>query len=656
MRSQEDAHLAFDDVRIDFAGHRLWRGGVEQPLEPKAFAVLALLAGAPGRVFARDDILDTVWGHRHVTPGVLNRIMTLLRQALGEDAQHPLRLHTVHGTGYRFDLPSAAENVGLEQERRTLADRRTKAPYATKFSFGGSKWRWPLVAAALALAAWAGFTAWRAAVRPLPESAATARPNAAVAATKPTLVVMPMKPIGDGDGVKVIADGLGEELICSLAQIDGLRVIARESTRLAAAESEDLAQLAQRLGITHALEGNLQQAGQSLRVRLRLTDARGGTLWTRDFDRDASEVLALQREIAAAVAASLALKLGLVATSAKSGDAEFLRRFLAARLLAFDNRRPVDETAEPAENELRALLRERPDDARAHAALAMTLIVRAARRPALATALRADALQEAVVAQRLDPSLAEPYYVQAEDVCIRAEWERCLMQLRDADARGLNPPLAARYRTMVLARLGYLDQAEAQARELIARDPLNDGVYFALARVLDTQGRHEDASAGFQRTDRSSASYGMWFNAVWRRNYAVATELVAAGLNSNDVHASKLLPGYQAVGRALEDPEYWPRAEVVLRQIERDTGLFQLLRVLAPDAPAHAAELITGLDDVRKRGYSTWDLLLWTKDLAYLRRDPAFQNYLRDNGILAYWQRHGFPPQCRPQGDGAACD
>lgn len=67
MPLPEPASLAFDDVVIDFAGRRLLRGGAEQALEPKAFGVLALLVGAPGQVFARDDILDAVWGHRHVT-------------------------------------------------------------------------------------------------------------------------------------------------------------------------------------------------------------------------------------------------------------------------------------------------------------------------------------------------------------------------------------------------------------------------------------------------------------------------------------------------------------------------------------------------------------------------------------------------------------
>lgn len=114
--------LAFDDIVIDFAGHRLLRNGLEQPLEPKAFGVLALLAGNPGRVFAREEILDAVWGHRHVTPGVLNRVTTLLRHALGDTAQTSHYLHTVHGVGYRFDLPLPDPTRNGEYRRR-VSDR-----------------------------------------------------------------------------------------------------------------------------------------------------------------------------------------------------------------------------------------------------------------------------------------------------------------------------------------------------------------------------------------------------------------------------------------------------------------------------------------------------------------------------------------------------
>lgn len=659
------ARCSFDDTVIDFAGHRLLRGGEEQPLEPKAFAVLALLAGEPGCVFTREEILDAVWGHRHVTPGVLNRVMTLLRQALGEDAHHPRLLQTVHGVGYRFDLPPPApmdeSAPAVENAAVPAADEPVPAPVviseaATTLSARRRRpallWLLALIGIGMAGAWW-----WKRDASPPP--AASIPSKASTQPVTPTLVVMPLKPIGNGDSVHVIADGLSEELICSLARIDGLRVIARESTRLAAAETSDPAQLAQRLGITHLLEGSLQQAGQVLRIRLRLEDARGGgTLWTKDFDRDASEVLQLQREIAESVATSLTLKLGLAAgAAAKGGDAKFLRRFLAAQKLLSDDSLPWQQRLEPAEAEFRALLRERPDDARVHSALAGMLNYRASYSPSLPASVRDEALQEATVAQRLDPSLAEPYFIQAFIACQRNQWEPCVSLMREADTRGMKaPPLANP--AVVLARLGYLNRAEAVAREQVARDPLNKQARFTLGRLLDTMGRHEDARTEFAPSRHFSDfnRYGHWFNAYWRKDYAEAGKLVEEGLGLTDINWPKLRPGYAAAMRALTGQGSWADVDAENRKFEQDTGLFALLRMIQPDAPAHAPELIAGLEKMRKGSYSTWDLVLWEKEFVFLRRDPAFQDYLRDNGILDYWKKHGFPQQCHPQGDGAVCD
>lgn len=644
----------FEDTVIDFAGRRLWRAGAEQPLEPKAFAVLALLAGEPGRVFTRDEILDAVWGHRHVTPGVLNRIITLLRHALAEDAHHPRLLHTVHGVGYRFDLPATAETPSPEPvstRHAAPADGDARAPRRA-----ASTVLWSagiLGALAVVGAGWWWSTG-------LTADAARAAPPAAVAlATPPTLVVMPLKPIGEGNSVRVIADGLGEELICSLAQVQGLRVIARDSTRLATDVSADPAALVQRLGITHALEGNLQQAGQTLRVRLRLVDAQGGgTLWTKDFDRDASEVLLLQRDIAETVAGSLALRLGLTDPPSRSGDAEFLRRYHIARALVSLRDLPPEASTERAEREFRALLRERPDDARAHAGLAMALEIRAQRRPTLASTLREEAVREATLAQRLDATLAEPYFVLAANACIADDWERCL-SLQERALR-VNPSNAemAYGMTLALARLGYLHRAEARARDLLARDPLGRNGSFMLARVLDTLGRHDEARKLLEPLP-ANAAYARWFNAVWRKDYREALRIARveiAGPDHPDAHAKQLAPGYIAASEALIDPSRWPRAIAEFEAYEEKTGVANFSGVLAPGARANAAPLIDDLNQVRQRGYSTWDLLLWTKDLAYLRRDPAFQAFLRDNGILAYWRKHGFPPQCRARGDVVSCD
>ena len=116
-RSRGATPFHFDDIVVDPAAHTLLRAGVPQPVEPKAFAVLLALLQHPGELIGRDDLLDLVWGHRHVTPGVLNRVMTLLRHALGEDAQGARYLHTVHGVGYRFDLPVLVSGASAQQSR-----------------------------------------------------------------------------------------------------------------------------------------------------------------------------------------------------------------------------------------------------------------------------------------------------------------------------------------------------------------------------------------------------------------------------------------------------------------------------------------------------------------------------------------------------------
>src|SRR5687767_2305446 len=92
----------FDDVLVDATAHTLSRDGTAQTVEPKAFAVLLILLRRAGELVGRDDLLDQVWGHRHVTPGVLTRVIAQLRSALGDDSHHPRYIQTQHALGYRF--------------------------------------------------------------------------------------------------------------------------------------------------------------------------------------------------------------------------------------------------------------------------------------------------------------------------------------------------------------------------------------------------------------------------------------------------------------------------------------------------------------------------------------------------------------------------
>jgi TolB-like protein/DNA-binding winged helix-turn-helix (wHTH) protein len=635
MSSVQEPPLAFDDLAIDFVGRRLTRGGLALALEPKAFDVLALLARSPGTAFTRDQILDAVWGHRHVTPGVLNRVMTMLRHALGEDAQSPRYLRTLHGVGYRFDLPPAAAPV---VEADIVADLAVPPRLPRR------RWRLAaLVAAGLVIA----LGLWLARGREIDPAPAR------VATAVPTLIVMPLRPIGADGGAADIAAGLSEELIGTLSRIAGLRVIARESTSLAAAAGGAGAGLDRRLGITHALEGSLRQSGESLRVSIRLTEmANGRTLWAQDFDRRAEDVLALQRDIAQAVATALTLRLALAPTP-RGGDAQFLQRYFAARALVGLRTRIAPEQVERGEVEFRELVFQRPDDARTHAGLAMALEARAFQHPPLAGALRQEAAREADRALRLDPAQADALGVQAAAACRAERWEDCVSGSERAIAIAPSDSALRFQQAMALASMGYLARAEAIVRAGRQRDPLSAVWPFALARLLDTQGRHDEAYATYGTRTMSSSPYGPWYNAVWRGDLGAAATIADAIDQSAYDDAVSLEPAYAATTAALRDPRRWPAAVAAMEAWEAQSGHMNFLRVLVPGADP--APLLADLATTRRRSYSTWDLLVWTRDTAFLREGPAFQRYLADSGIGAYWRRHGYPPQCAPRGEVVAC-
>ncbi len=298
--------LAFDESAIDFAGRRLLRDGIEQPLEPKAFAVLALLAGTPGRVFTRDEILDAVWGHRNITPGVLNRVMTLLRHALGEDAQAAHYLHTVHGVGYRFDLPASAPGAPQQAIQAPAPEAPVPAPVPAPPAAMRRRasdrrvlpramlWLLPL----LAVLAFAGWTWWPRAL-PAPQPA-----------MERSIAVLPLVNASNDAQQLYFSDGLSENLIDALSRFEGLKVIGRTSAFQFRDSKDDSATIGRKLGVSYLLAGSVQRAGDVVRISTTLTRAAdGSTLWAEHYDRPYKGLFALQDEITSAVASALHARL-----------------------------------------------------------------------------------------------------------------------------------------------------------------------------------------------------------------------------------------------------------------------------------------------------------------------------------------------------------
>ena len=106
------------------------------------------------------------------------------------------------------------------------------------------------------------------------------------------------------------SDGLSEEIINALAQVPGLKVIARTSAFAFKGKNEDIRRIADTLGVTNMLEGSVRRAGNRIRVTAQLIQASDGShLWSQRYDREMSDIFAVQDEIAAAIAGALKLKL-----------------------------------------------------------------------------------------------------------------------------------------------------------------------------------------------------------------------------------------------------------------------------------------------------------------------------------------------------------
>lgn len=658
-------YMSFDAVEIDSIGHRLLVSGVETALEPKAFAVLVLLVSQPGRVFSRDEILDAVWGHSHITPGVLNRIITMLRQALGESARDGQYLRTVHGIGYRFDGHVQFRYMPVDKMAAPVVERRGVAkpipipippvivPAAEEAAVPGtglpvtvaprgSRLRWFVVAGVL-LALLALWAYWRG-----HESHHV--PVVVTASTQPrSIIVLPLRVISGTPSDTAFADSLGEDFITLLSRVEGLRVIARTSAVLAQHSGEDLPGIAKRLDVGYALEGSVSRQGEQLSASLRLVEiANGRILWAERYDRAVSEVFALERDVAQSVVAALALTLntGLQAELNRSEDSSLYRRYLEARFLMHSSP-PLVVGRQRAQDAFRALVADAPNYARGHSGLALALTQTAYTDLHDAVGKHAEAAAEAERALQLDPTLADAYVVLGDAACRDGDWERGMRLTRQAVDLAPADSLFRIWYARHLLTLGYLSQALDEMKIAQASDPLSLLVNYQMARVLDTLGRHAEAQH-YLDTQPEKQQAARWFNAIWRGDLAHASQfIVPADTYWHD--------SYVAVMRALADPSQWPVARVSIDASERAAGgQSNWLRMLdpQPDIPRDIAMV----EGVWRSGYSSLESMLWNPELANHRRDPAFQDYLQRNHMLAYWRAHGWPDRCRPVGDLVTCE
>lgn len=243
-------HISFGNFSFEPASARLWENGSEVRLTRKAALVLGALLERPGAPISKQELFANVWRGTVVSDDALVTCIQELRKALGDDSKQPLYIETRHRLGYRF----AAQVSGLTAIASVI----------------------PADAAAI--------------------------PTPSVARADTAIAVLPFADMSPERDQDFLCEGLAEELIDALTHIDGLRVAARTSSFQFRGDP-DLREVARKLGVGSLLEGSVRKAGDRLRITVQLIDAETGYhKWSERFDRSATDVFAVQDEIAETVA------------------------------------------------------------------------------------------------------------------------------------------------------------------------------------------------------------------------------------------------------------------------------------------------------------------------------------------------------------------
>jgi len=462
---------------------------------------------------------------------------------------------------------------------------------------------------------------------------------------QPAIVVLPLHGAGNGGGGQTaLAESMSRELISRLAHADGVRVVAWASSARAQAEKFDMAQLDERLHVSHALAGTLRQADDHLLLELRLSSVPDGRmLWAQTYTRKREEMRALEREATEAIGQALGHKLQESEADAENHPALWLEYAAARHLLAARERTR-------GEDALRALLAHAPDYAPAQASLARSRAA-ALRGSAADTAELGAITTAAGRALAADKQLVDAHVALAIIACRGTDWSACLDGFRQAltlDPADTDARVTYAY---WLAGIGYVDRALGEVETAWSADPLNYDTNFARARLLDTRGKHDQALESLAAASPPSPGliYARWHNAVWRHDLAAARDIAAAMPQSDGFRES-----YAGITEALTEPSRWPQIQPMIATSERANGHINTLRIMMPDADYRLE--IDGLERMLRDSWPSYYLLLWMPEYAAMRRDPAFQDFLQRTHILDYWRSTGFPAQCHVSGDLAMCD
>ncbi len=546
--------------------------------------------------------------------------MNRVREALGDDADNPRFVETVPQRGYRFlaqveasapaDLPSTtpapeivpAEVFGLPRRRRFLA-------------VAGGLLAVPIVSIGYRL---------------LPSRT---RPIGSIA-------VLPLEDLSGNPAQEYFSDGLTDELIGEIARITSLRVISRTSImQYKGGARKSLPAIARELNVDAILEGTVVQSGRSVRITAQLIRAQDDRhLWSEKYERDLTDVLAVQSEVARAVAGEIQTKLTPVEQMALARTRQISPEAHEALLRGnFFLHQGMRGTGKSIEFFKQAILLD-PSQAEAYAGLAEALCYAGifGLRPTGET--YPEARVAALKALQLDETSAGAHNALG-DVKQGYEWDLAGAESEFKRARQLNPShlLTHFWCAECLTRMKRYEEAVAESARAVALDPVSPHALSNRAMIFFRARRYDEAIRASQQALDLDPGF---INAFWwqgvsyagKGDFSNSIACLSRGIAMTDGPVFRVLLAH-VYGRAGETA----KAVKILDQI---TAMSNQRYV----PPASFAMVYAGLGDADstfywlEKAYETRDLgiiQLPSMHFDRVRSDPRYEGLRKRIGLPA---------------------
>ncbi len=485
--------LRFGSFEADLRSRELRKHGLKIKLQEKPFHVLAILLERQGELVTREDLRHALWAADTFVDfdTNLNAAINKLREALGDSAGSSRFIETLPRLGYRFVAPvdgiigpAGAQEIRPADETASAVGAPIVPPLPK---------RWFLALAGVALLAVLAFLlglnvgGWR---------------QRLLGRTNPpriqSLAVLPLENLTGDPAQEYFADGMTDALTTELAQIGALRVISRTSVLKYKKEKKPLAEIGRELNVDAVVEGAVARSGEKVRITAQLIQAATDQhLWAKPYERDMRDILALQDEVARAIAAEIRIQVTpqeqarLART--RTVNPEAYDYYLRAKYYLGLENKPYNETA--IEMLERAVAVD-PNFALAYSALAKEYTTKAGNLKPQEKQWQEKALATVEKALSLDPNLAEAYYARAYLLWMPSyhfPHERAVQELRHALA--LNPNLDEGHRALadIYNHIGLLDKAAEEARGAVNINPANTAARYKVGINFLFRGQYQQA-------------------------------------------------------------------------------------------------------------------------------------------------------------------